>query len=83
MALEYLRLRGHEESRVSSYLSELGVSEAIFDDTVYEAQCDRVIFHLGVVEVIKQECGAFFNYDGVVSPVKRSCCFKSDLVLNL
>jgi hypothetical protein len=50
--LEYLRLSGHEESRISPDLPKLRVPEAIFDDTVDEAQGDRVVFHLRIVKII-------------------------------
>jgi hypothetical protein len=53
--LEDLCLRGHEEPGVSTDLAELRVSETVLDDTVDEAERDRVVFHLGVVEIIEQK----------------------------
>lgn len=42
-----------------------------------------MILHLRIVQIIKKECRAFLNDNGVVSAVKWGSCFKSDLVLNL
>lgn len=75
-------MSGHEESRVSPDLPELGVPEAIFDDTVDEAQSDRVVFHLRIIKIIQQESRAFLNDDGVISPIEGRSCFKSNLVFD-
>jgi len=51
--LKHLGLCWHEESWVSTDLSELGVSETVLDDTVDEAESYGVILHFGVVKIIE------------------------------
>jgi hypothetical protein len=53
--LEHFGLGWHEESWVSTDLTELRVSEAVFDDAVNETQSNWMIFHFGVVKIIQQE----------------------------
>lgn len=79
MVLERLRLRRHEEPRVPPDLPQLRVSQTVFDDGVDEAQGHRVVFHLGLVQVVEQERRALFNYNGVVSAVKWRLGLKGDL----
>ena len=83
LALEHFRSRWHEESGVSTNLPELGVSKAVLDDTVDEAQSDGVVFHFGVVQVVQQECRTFFDDDCVISSVKWSGCLKRYLSFKL
>jgi hypothetical protein len=49
LVLKHLGLSWHEEPRVSTDLSKLGVSKTVFDDTIDEAQSYGVILHLGVI----------------------------------
>lgn len=55
LVLERLSLGWHEESRVSTDLAELGVSQAVLDDGVDEGKGNWVVLHLGVVKIVKQE----------------------------
>jgi len=80
--LEHLCLSWHEESRVSTNLSELGVSKTVLDDAVDETERYRMVLHFGVVEIVKKESRAFFNHDGVVSSIERRGGLKRDLMLD-
>lgn len=55
LVLERLSLGWHEESRVSTDLAELGVSQAVLDDGVDEGKGNWVVLHFGVVKIVKQE----------------------------
>lgn len=41
-----------------------------------------MVLHFGVVEVIEQKRGTFFNHNGVVSPVEWGGRLKRNLVLD-
>lgn len=69
--MENLSLSWHEESWVSTNLTELRVTEGVLNDTVDETQSNRMILHLGVVEIVEEESRAFLDDDGVVSTIER------------
>ena len=72
----------HEESGVSTDLTQLRISETVFDDTVDETECHRMILHLGVVKIVKKESGAFFNHDCVVAAIERRGGLERDLMFD-
>jgi hypothetical protein len=41
-----------------------------------------VVLHLGVIQIVEQERGAFFYDNGVVSPIEWRQRLKRDLVLD-
>ena len=49
LTLEDFCLFGHEESRVTTDLSQRRISQTVLDDAVDETKCDWMVFHLGVV----------------------------------
>jgi hypothetical protein len=75
-------LSWHEESGVSTDLSELRVSEAVLDNAVDEAKSYWMIFHLGVVKIVEQESGAFLDHNGIVPSVERRGGLKRNLMLD-
>lgn len=71
LALENLCLAGHEETRVPTNLPQRRVSQTVLDDTVDEAEGDRVVLHLRVVQAVQEEGRALLNDDSVVATVER------------
>jgi len=45
LLLEHLGFGWHEEARVATDLPQVGVTEAVFNDAVDEAEGDRMVFH--------------------------------------
>ena len=83
MILEDLCLGRHEEARVPSNLSELGVSETVFDDGVNEAQGNWMILHFRVVEIVQKE-GRYFVDDNSIIPTEERCgSLNGDSLLDL
>lgn len=81
LVLESFGLRGHEESRVAAYLSEIGVSEGVLDYIIKENEGNRVVLHFGVVEVVQQEGRGLLDLDGEVAAIEGSGGLQSDDVV--
>ena len=66
LALEDLCLTRHEEARVPTNLSQRRIPQTILDHTVDEAQTDRIVLHLRVVQVVQEEGRDFLNDNSVI-----------------
>jgi len=80
--VEDLSLGGHEEARVATDLTKLGIAHLGFNDRVDETEGERMFFHLHSVEVIECKFTHTLNADDEFTAKVGLLCLKVDLFVH-
>ena len=80
--IEDLGFWTHEETRISSNLTEVRIAHLRFDDGVYEIQGERMVFHLHLIELVKGKLRNALDEDSEFAAKEVCLCFEVNLLFD-